>query len=141
MTPRFAISSTAAVWRAIWNRPEFQRAPRGPISAFRGDPVIGRADMDGDLLRHQWRIMRDMVAIAHQDLQRVGTRWQVDNRFGLAKPEMQMVLVVRDWLVQRRQGRIDQQVMVAGVRLIGSSGRHAEVAGTKPNPDMGRADG
>src|SRR3954452_9463850 len=29
------------------------------------DPVFASLDMDGDLLRHQWRIMRDMVAIAH----------------------------------------------------------------------------
>ena len=70
--------------------------------------------------------MRDVIRIAHQQLQRVRARWQLDHGFGLAEPEMQVMAVVRDRLVQRRQRRIDQQVMVAGVLYADTSRRDAE---------------
>ena len=49
-----------------------------------------------------------MIGVTHQDLQGMGAWWQVDVGFGLAQPEVQVVLVVRDGLIERRQRGIDQ---------------------------------
>ena len=87
---------TASAWRAI----STERAPCG------GSGSRSRvARRHGDLLRHQRRIVRHVVGIAHQQLQRVRPRRQLDQGLGLSRAEMQMVLVVRDRLVERRQRR------------------------------------
>ena len=62
--------------------------------------------------------MRKVGGIAQQKLQGVLARRQGERGLCLARAEMQMVFVVRDWLVQRRQHRVDQKMVVAGVRLI-----------------------
>ena len=69
--------------------------------------------------------MRHVVGIAHQQLQRVPSRRQVEPGLGLAEAEMQVLAVVRDLLVERRQVGVDDQVMVAGVRLLHPGWRHA----------------
>ena len=72
---------------------------------------------DGDALRHHRRIVRNMVLVAHQELERVRARRQLEHRLRLAQAEMQVVAVVRDLLAERREFCIHQQVVVARVGL------------------------
>jgi hypothetical protein len=65
--------------------------------------------------------------------------WQIDERFGLAQTEMQVVLVVGDRFVQRRQCDIDEQVMVTRVGLVGASGGDADIARAEPHLDVSGA--
>ena len=76
------------------------------------------AYVDRDPLGHQRRVMRHVVRIAHQQLQRVRSRRQFDHSLRLAEAEMQVVAVVGDRLVQWRHRRIDQQVMMTGVAYV-----------------------
>jgi hypothetical protein len=46
---------------------------------------------------------------------------------------MQMIEVIRYWLVQGRQLGIDQEVMVAGVGLVDASGRYPHIDEAKAN--------
>ena len=92
--------------------------------------------MDRDAPGHERRVVRHVVRIAHQQLQRVRTGGQFDNRLGLAETEVQMVAVTRYWLTEWRDRGIDQQVMMAGVLGGHAGGRHAEVARAKPYLDV-----
>ena len=62
--------------------------------------------------------MRHMVRIAEEELKRVSTGGKRDRCFRLSRSEMQMIEVVRDRLVQRRQLGVDQKVVVAGVSPV-----------------------
>ena len=126
-----------------------QRLPRGPQPGLSRPRCCraaattaggGRPDVDGDALRHHRRIVRHVVLIAHEQLQRVDARRQFEHRLGLAESEMQVVAVVRDRLIERRQRRIDQQVVVAGVRLGDAGRRDAEIAGAEPDLEAAGAD-
>ena len=64
----------------------------------------------------------------------MSTRGKRDRCFCLSRSEMQMIEVVRDWLVQRRQLGVDQEVMVAGVSLVDPRRCH-------PHVDEAKADG
>lgn len=75
--------------------------------------------------------MRDMVFVAEQELKCVYPQWQVHGCFRLPRPEVQMVEVIRDGLVERRQLGIDQEVMMAGIGLLNARRRHAHVDQTK----------
>jgi hypothetical protein len=68
-----------------------------------------------------------VAPIAEHDLQGVLARWKLDQRFSLAAAEMQVLLVRRDGVLQllTGDGFIDQQVMMAGLRLFHACGRHA----------------
>ena len=55
------------------------------------------------------------------------------HRLGLAGAEVEVVAVVRDRLVQRRQVGVDQQVVVAGIGLVHACRRHAHVAQPEPH--------
>ena len=43
--------------------------------------------------------MRNMIAVAHEELQRVCAGGQIDHRFRLSPAEMQVVLIVRYRLI------------------------------------------
>jgi len=51
--------------------------------------------------------MWDVVLVAEQQLQRMVPRRQCNLGFGLARTEMQMVWIIWDWLIERRQVGID----------------------------------
>jgi hypothetical protein len=61
----------------------------------------------GDLLRRDRRIVRHVVSIAQQQLKGMLAGRQLNPHLGLARAEMQMFLVVRNWLIERRQLGID----------------------------------
>ena len=63
---------------------------------------------------------------------------QVDRRFGLAGPEMQMIEVVRDRLIEWRERLVDDHVMVARIRLLDSCRRDAHIHQAEPQQHFGR---
>jgi hypothetical protein len=76
--------------------------------------------------------MRDVVLVAEQELQSVVARGERHFCFGLPRAEMQMVEIVRDRLIERGHRRVDQQMVVAGIRAIGAGGRNSHI----PQPEM-----
>src|SRR5579883_2292315 len=93
-------------------------------------------DGDRDLLRHDRGIMRYVIGVAHQELERVLARRQVDIGFRLAIAEMKMVLVVGNGLVERRQFGVDKQVMVPGIRFLDASRSNAEIPRAEPHLEV-----
>ena len=75
---------------SIWRAGASAASVRFSSRTFRRD------NTDGDLLRQQRRIVRHMVGIAHEKLQRVRAGRQIDYGLGLSEAEMQMILVVRN---------------------------------------------
>ena len=71
--------------------------------------------------------MRNVVLVAEQQLQSVHGA-AVSPSLGLSEPEMQMIEVIRDRLVHRGQRRVNQEMVVAGIRLVDTSRRD-------PHPD------
>ncbi len=123
-------------WAGHGARGIVRRALRGARATWAGGLLnrqtfgaVGRArllDRYRDLPGSQCGIVRDMVAVANNELQRVLARRQRQLRFRLPLAEVLHVLVHR----QRRFGllalwqiRIDQDVVMPGRRLVRSSGR------------------
>ena len=75
--------------------------------------------------------MRDVVFVAEQELKRVYPQWQVHGCFRLPRPEVQMVEVIRDGLVERRQLGIDQEVVMAGIGPLDARRCHPHADETK----------
>src|ERR1700743_3382623 len=73
-------------------------------------------DRDRDLFRDERRVERIVVAYSPKQRRCVLARRRFDRGFGLPRPEMQMVLVLRDRLVGiERLIHIDQQMMMTAV--------------------------
>ena len=88
------------------------RRPAGPSRG--GDVYM-------DAWRHHRRRAGNMVAVAEQNCSgAVQAERQVD--LGLSGPEMHMIFIVRDRLIERRQIRVDQKMMMAGIRFVGTGG-------------------
>ena len=81
-------------------------------------PAPTNRDHDRDLLGDDWRIMRDVLVIAQQQLKRVVPEWKGNLGFRLPRPEMQVIEVVGYPLVQRRQRGVNQKVMVTRIGLF-----------------------
>jgi hypothetical protein len=81
-----------------------------------------------DPLRHDRRVMRDMPIVAEDQLERMFAWLQGDFLLGLAGSEVQVIEIAGDRLVERRRRRVDQEMMMAGVRLVHARGRNAHVA-------------
>ena len=81
--------------------------------------------------------MWDVVLIAEQQLQCVRPRRQRQFNLGLPAAKVEMVFVVRDRLIEGRQIRIDQQVMMAGIGLLRSRGRNAHSMQPEVNVVLG----
>ncbi len=91
---------------------------------------------DGDPLRDQRRVEREMIAVAQDQLQRVLSLRQVEERLGLAPTEVQMLFVVRDRLVGIDCFlRVDQQVMMTDVGEITAGGSNSHAAQTEATPE------
>ena len=97
----------------------------------------GQANVDDDRIGIDRRLMRDVVGVPQEELQSVTSRRQGDVRLRLAASEMQVVLVVRDRLVQRGERRVNQQVVVAGVRLVDTGWSHPHFLESEPNRERG----
>ncbi len=92
------------------------------------DPRLRRrhADIDNHHTGVDGRVMRNVRRVPEQQLERVAAPRQGHGGFGLARAEMQVVLIVRDRLIQRRQRRIDEKMVMSRVRLVhpGRSNAH-----------------
>ena len=65
-------------------------------------------------------------------------KWERYLRFSLSGAEMEMIEVVWDGLIERRQRGVDQQVMMPRVGLGYARGRNAHVDKTKVDDGIGR---
>jgi len=74
-----------------------------------------------------------MVGVAKEQLKRVFAQRKVNYCLGLSRPEVQMIEVIRDRLIQRRQLGVNQEMVVAGVGLFDARRRHAHVGKTEMN--------
>lgn len=63
-----------------------------------------------------------MRPIAHQQLQGVFARRKAQFGFGLPLTEMQMVIIIGDWLIQWWQRGIDQQMVVTRSWFVDTRG-------------------
>lgn len=77
------------------------KAPRCHVGE--GLRFVQLPDNDRDLLRVEWRILRNVLIVPKQELQRMASGWQLESCLGLARPKMQVIFVIRDWLIEWRQ--------------------------------------
>jgi hypothetical protein len=99
----------------------------------------GRFDNpDTDTLGHDRRRMRDMSAVSQQKLKRMLARGQIHFSLSLAGAKMQVIEVAWNRLIQRRQLRIDYQMMVSRILSFRSRRRHPHTAKPKMNSRLGR---
>ena len=63
-----------------------------------------------------------MLMVAQQELQRMLSRRQRHLRAGLAAPEMDVIEVAGDFAVERRQRRIDEQMVMTGIGFVRAGG-------------------
>ena len=89
-----------------------------------------------DGFRVNRRFMGDVIFITKQQLQRVHTERQGNLRFGLARAEMEVIGVAGNRLIERRQRRIDQEMVMAGIGLFKPSRR--DTHSYEPKPYGGR---
>ena len=82
-----------------------------------------------------------MLGITHKKLQCIGTWGEVDKGLSLAGAEVQVILGIRNRLIKRRHGHIDEEMVVSGVREGHASRCHPDVARSKPYFDAARAQG
>ena len=75
--------------------------------------------------------MRHVLVVPQEKLELVHAERERDLRFGLARAEVQVVKVAGNRLVERRQRRIDHQVVMTGIGLLKPSGRHAHIDETE----------
>ncbi len=97
-------------------------------------------DLDLDRLRHHRRIMRDVIMVGEEELQPVPARRQRNLGLGLAAAEMQMVEIGRDRPVERRQRRVDQQVVMAGMASRGAGRNDLHAADLEADRELGTDD-
>ena len=96
----------------VWRRRRGRRCRR----RFAGNTNL-------DARRHDRGIVGNVILVPEKQLQRVFARSERQFRFGLACPEMQMVEIVRNGLIERRQIGVDQQVVMPRVLAVRSRGR------------------
>ena len=99
---------------------------------------VGARDRDRNGLGHDRRIVRDVIGIPEQELQGVLTRGQRDRCFRLPRPEMLVVEVIGDWLIERRELGVDQEVMVTGIGLVQAGRGHAHILKAKVQRNLRR---
>ena len=96
------------------------------------------ADIDNHHIRVDRRNVRNVRRVPEQQLERVAAFRQGHGRFGLAGAEMQVVFIVRDRLIQRRQRRIDEKMVVSRVRLVHPGRSNAHLFKAEADSESGR---
>ena len=93
-----------------------------------------------DRLGHNRRVVWHMVFVAQQQLNGVPAWTESEAGLGLTASEMQVVKIIGNWPVQRRQRRVDQKMMVPGVFLLDPRRSDAHIQQAEAN-DRLRWDG
>ena len=83
-----------------------------PGVRWRSSPGRGVDDTDLDARRKHRRRVRNVILVSKKQLKRVISGFQRYRGLGLAGAEVQVLEVVRNWLVERRQFGIDQQMVM-----------------------------
>lgn len=84
-----------------------------PGIRWRSSPGRGVDDTNLDARRNHRRRVRNMILVSEKQLKRVITGFQRYRRLGLAGAVVQVIEVVRNWLVERWKFGIDQQMVMA----------------------------
>jgi len=79
-----------------------------------------------------------VILVPQQQLQRVRSRLERDLGLGLAGAEVEVIEVVGDRLVERRQLGVDQQVVMSRIGAIRAGGGDAHFAQAEPYRRLGR---
>src|SRR5215470_18342591 len=79
-----------------------------------------RLGIDGGLMRH-------VILVTEEKLERMLSEWKRDLRLGLSRAKMQVIEIIGNGLIQRRQWDVHHQVMVAGIGFFNTSRRHPHV--------------
>lgn len=74
--------------------------------------------------------------VTKNELQRVLARRQFDARIRLTRTEVQVISIRRNFLVERRQVGIDQQMVVPRIRNSHALWAHAHVAQSHADPQF-----
>src|SRR5258705_513678 len=112
-------------------------------ASLTGDPAGGRP-ASSRRYRHpnrlgiDGRLMGDVIFVAEEKLERMLSEWKVDLCLVLAGAKMQVCEVARNWLIQRRQLGIDQQMVMSGILPIGARRCHSHTAKPNMNDRFGR---
>jgi len=75
--------------------------------------------------------MRHVNLITKQQLERVRSKRERDLRLGLSRSEVQVIEVIGNRLVQRRQWRVDHEMVVARIDLFDAGRCYAHVDETE----------
>jgi hypothetical protein len=76
-----------------------------------------------------------MILIAEDQLQRVGSRRQLDQGLGLPLAKVNMAVIRRDRGIYGRELRVHEKVVVAGVGVGHTGRRYAHPGETEANRD------
>ena len=77
-----------------------------------------------------------VVMVPQKHLQGMLSWRKLNPRLGLPRPKMEVISVRRNCLVQRRQIRVDQQVMVPHIGNVYSFWTHSHIAQTHAHPEF-----
>src|SRR5262245_47650225 len=82
-----------------------------------------------------------MLGVAHKKLEGVGAWREVDKGFCLTGAKVQVIFAIRNRLIERRDGYVDEQVVVSGIGKGHPGRRHADVARAEPYFDASCLEG
>ena len=74
--------------------------------------VMALLYQDDDLFRKDRRVVGDVELVSQEHLEAVGSRWQLDDRLGLAAAEMAVLGITGNRSIQGGQFGVDEQVVV-----------------------------
>ena len=69
--------------------------------------------------------MRHVIRVSQEQLQRMRSKRKRDLCLGLPRSEVQVIEVIGNGLVQRRQRRVDQKMVVSGRGFLDTGGRYS----------------
>src|ERR1700722_14172831 len=106
------------------------------LRSVRRTAALRHGDIDDGGINR--RIMRHMVRVREQKTEFMRPRRQRYLGLGLAGTKMKVVEIAGNGLVERRKFRIDDQMMMSGVRLVEARRSDAHVQQAEANDRRGR---
>jgi len=73
------------------------------------------------------RLMRDVIFVTEDKLERMLSEWKRDLRLGLSRAKMQVIEIIGNGLIKRRRRDVHHQVMMAGIGFFDTCRRHPHV--------------
>jgi hypothetical protein len=69
----------------------------------------------------------DVIFVTEEKLERMLSEWKRDLCLGLSRAKMQVIKIIGNGLIQRREWRVQHQMMVAGIGFFNSGRRRPHV--------------